>query len=79
MIEAESAGGTKTRPMALSPGWVEWLMGWVPGWTSLEPLNSALHRAWLRAFRTALTDCAPLATDRFHSWLQQHGCYCGSD
>ena len=22
----------------LNPTWVEWLMGWVPGWTSLDPL-----------------------------------------
>jgi DNA (cytosine-5)-methyltransferase 1 len=36
----------------LNPTWVEWLMGWPPGWTDLEPL----------------------ATDRYQSWLQQHGC-----
>lgn len=29
----------------LNPMWVEWLMGWVPGWTSLEPnLIDEFHR-----------------------------------
>lgn len=37
----------------LNPTWVDWLMGWIPGWTDLEPL----------------------ATDKFQSWLQQHGIY----
>lgn len=23
----------------LNPNWVEWLMGWPPGWTDLKPLE----------------------------------------
>ncbi len=30
----------------LNPDWVEWLMGWPVGWTSLEALNSAEIRRW---------------------------------
>lgn len=30
-------------PGALNPDWVEWLMGWPTGWTSLEPL---IEPAW---------------------------------
>jgi len=30
----------------LNPTWVEWLMGWVPGWTSLEPLPIDEFRRW---------------------------------
>lgn len=30
----------------LNPTWVEWLMGWVPGWTSLEPLPIDDFRRW---------------------------------
>ena len=25
---------------ALNPTWVEWLMGWIPGWTDLRPLGT---------------------------------------
>lgn len=32
----------------LSPGWVEWLMGWPIGWTSLEPLHPYAFEAWER-------------------------------
>lgn len=32
--------------MSLNPDWVEWLMGWPVGWTSLEPLASAEIRSW---------------------------------
>jgi hypothetical protein len=31
----------------LSPDWVEWLMNWPIGWTSLEPLPQATVDAWL--------------------------------
>lgn len=30
----------------LNPRWVEWLMGWVPGWTSLDPLPLDEFRRW---------------------------------
>tara|TARA_R110002020_G_scaffold222805_1_gene431723 strand:+ start:216 stop:917 length:702 start_codon:yes stop_codon:yes gene_type:complete len=36
----------------LNPDWVEWLMGWPIGWTSMEPLNRGRFRAWQRAFVT---------------------------
>lgn len=32
---------------ALNPTWVEWLMGWPLGWTSLEPLGMDKFRQWL--------------------------------
>lgn len=30
----------------LNPDWVEWLMGWVPGWSSTEPLSLKQFEAW---------------------------------
>jgi len=30
----------------LNPNWVEWLMGWPIGWTSLDPLNDILWLDW---------------------------------
>ena len=30
----------------LSPGWVEWLMGWPIGWTSLESIGDLDWRDW---------------------------------
>lgn len=33
---------------ALNPAWVEWLMGWPAGWTSLERLGTAGFQRWLR-------------------------------
>ena len=43
-----TAGGS------LNPTWVEWLMGWPVGWTSLEPLNRENYDDWLLSvnFRT---------------------------
>jgi len=34
---------------ALNPNWVEWLMGWPIGWTSLEPLPADSFAQWLDA------------------------------
>lgn len=34
---------------SLSPDWVEWLMFWPPGWTSLAPLDRAVYDEWERA------------------------------
>jgi len=31
----------------LNPKWTEWLMGWVPNWTSLEPLDKEAYDQWL--------------------------------
>lgn len=38
--------GQKTPPMRLNPTWVEWLMGWPPGWTELKPLAMDMFREW---------------------------------
>lgn len=35
----------------LNPEWVEWLMGWPIGWTSLEPLPQENFDAWLDGMR----------------------------
>lgn len=40
-VSPEGGNGSK-----LNPTWVEWLMGWVPGWTSLEPLPIDDFRRW---------------------------------
>jgi hypothetical protein len=37
----EDSGGGK-----LNPTWVEWLMGWIPGWTDLKPLEMDKFRQW---------------------------------
>jgi hypothetical protein len=34
---------------SLNPPWVEWLMGWVIGWTDLRPLEMGKYRQWLRS------------------------------
>jgi hypothetical protein len=34
---------------SLNPTWVEWLMGFPLGWTSLEPLEMRKFRQWLRS------------------------------
>jgi DNA (cytosine-5)-methyltransferase 1 len=39
---AAQAGG------ALSPMWVEWLMGWPLGWTDLKPLEMDKFQQWLQ-------------------------------
>lgn len=44
----ESAGGT------LNPDWVEWLMGWPPGWTACERLATAKFRSWRRSLFASL-------------------------
>ena len=38
---SETVAGLK-----LSPDWVEWLMGWPVGWSSLEPLDDAIALPW---------------------------------
>ena len=38
-LNAEAGG-------ALSPDWVEWLMGWPIGWTSLDPLPAENFAEW---------------------------------
>jgi hypothetical protein len=48
----------------LNPAWVAWLMGWPINWESLAPLSAGAYRAWLWAFRTALTGCGHSGTDK---------------
>jgi hypothetical protein len=49
---APSQAERNTKPLnaevggSLNPFWVEWLMGWPPGWTSLDPLPDEWMRAW---------------------------------
>ena len=31
---------------SLNPTWVEWLMGWIPGLTSVEPINNIMVTIW---------------------------------
>ncbi len=33
----------------LNPMWVEWLMGWPPGWTALDVLAMDKFRPWLES------------------------------
>jgi len=41
------AHGDKPEPSgALNPTWVEWLMGWPIGWTSMEPITDIDWRDW---------------------------------
>lgn len=51
---SERGGGTKGEQLPnviggqLNPDWVEWLMGWPIGWTSLEPMDQAAFAEWKR-------------------------------
>ena len=40
----------------LNPNWVEWLMGWPLGWTSMEPMPQSTWVAWQRAFQIEQID-----------------------
>jgi hypothetical protein len=44
----EVRGGTPEgwKKGVLNPDWVEWLMGWPVGWSSLEPLEKPVFRDW---------------------------------
>lgn len=39
--DGEQSGGQ------LNPDWVEWLMGWPVGWTSLQPLTQPSPQSWI--------------------------------
>lgn len=41
---------------SLNPTWVEWLMGWPLGWTSMEPMPQETWDAWRSAFQIAPPD-----------------------
>lgn len=49
----------------LNPNWVEWLMGWPLGWTSMEPMPESTWAAWQRAFRSEPIASGASETDRF--------------
>jgi hypothetical protein len=49
-------GATTPQKGQLNPDWVEWLMGWPIGWTSLEALPISRFREWLVGFGIELTD-----------------------
>jgi len=36
---------------SLNPDWVELLMGWIKGWTSLNPINYSEYKLWLKRFQ----------------------------
>ena len=38
--------GKPEKTMQLNPTWVEWLMGWPIGWTSMEPITDLDWRDW---------------------------------
>jgi hypothetical protein len=53
MEQAKFAGNNPDRPKykdagkgSLNPDWVEWLMGWPIGWSSLEPIDELLWLGW---------------------------------
>lgn len=63
LSNGESPGGQ------LNPDWVEWLMGWPIGWTSLGPLNPEAFRAWQREFRIESDGSSVSATAKFRRAL----------
>lgn len=58
---------------SLNPTWVEWLMGWPLGWTSMAPLSPETWAAWQRAFRIALEDSRQSGMDRCQPSQHSHG------
>lgn len=57
----------------LNPDWVEWLMDWPIGWTSMEPLNPDRFLAWLRASPSAPIASKPSATAKCQPPQSSHG------
>lgn len=54
---------------ALNPDWVEWLMGWPIGWTSLGPLNLETFHEWQREFRIESDGSSVSEMDKFRRAL----------
>ena len=48
----------------LNPDWVEYLMGWPVGWSSLGPMNQETFHGWQRAFRIESDESKALETGR---------------
>lgn len=44
--QATAVDKRDTDPQMLNPDWVDWLMGWPVGWTSLEPLPEEALKHW---------------------------------
>jgi DNA mismatch endonuclease (patch repair protein) len=44
--DADSPPQDESKNYCLYPPWVEWLMGWPVGWTSLSPMNEDAMRTW---------------------------------
>lgn len=49
---------------SLNPTWVEWLMGWPLGWTSMDPMPESTWAAWQQAFRSDPTASGASGTDK---------------
>ena len=45
-LTSQAHGGKPIQPMSLNPVWVEWLMWWPLGWTSLKPLETDKFQQW---------------------------------
>jgi hypothetical protein len=54
---------------ALNPDWVEWLMNWPIGWTSLGPLNQEIFHEWQREFCIESDGSSVSETDKFRRAL----------
>lgn len=50
-----AATGSLGTPGPLNPTWTEWLMGWPPGWTDLEPLAMDKYHSWLQQHSSPLS------------------------
>jgi len=57
----------------LNPDWVEWLMNWPIGWTSMEPLNPDRFLAWLLASPSVPTASNASVTDKCPPQQCLHG------
>ena len=56
-------------PAKLSARWVEWLMGWPIGWTSLQPLETDKFQQWRRQHSPlSQTDTLHLASNQKHTF-----------
>jgi len=79
---SERGGGTKGEQLPnaiggqLNPDWVEWLMGWPVGWSSLGPLSQTAFHEWQKAFRTESDGSSASATGRSRRALPWHGVNC---
>jgi hypothetical protein len=52
--QGEGSDKKEERLGQLNPSWVEWLMNWPIGWSSLDSLPESRFRAWLAASKTGL-------------------------